>query len=80
VRAGLARLGFQSPAPERRICHWSGYLRTSTWALYRALIEDRLPLATLRRVLPDGVEPRSSRLFLGQTPRRDLHEPRSAPS
>lgn len=80
VRGGLAGLGFRIPAPERRICHWSGYLRSGTWVLYRALIEDRLPLSALRGALPDDVEPRWSRLFEGLVPRRDLSDARSAPS
>ncbi len=80
VRAGLAKLAFSVPPPDRRVCHWSGYMRTGTWPLYRALIEDRLPLTTLRRVLPEGVEPRWSRLFEGAAPPPDLPGAPSAPS
>jgi pimeloyl-ACP methyl ester carboxylesterase len=80
VRDGLGKLGFRIPPPDRRICHWSGYLRTGTWVLYRALIEDRLPLSSLRKVIPGGVDPRWSRLFDGFTLRRGLPQPPSAPS
>jgi pimeloyl-ACP methyl ester carboxylesterase len=80
VRRGLGRLGFDIPAPDRRVCHWSGYLRSGTWPLYRALIEDRLPLAALRRVLPDGLEPRWARLFDGFKSRDGLPPASSAPS
>jgi hypothetical protein len=80
VRRGLAQLGFDIPAPDRRVCHWSGYLRSGTWSLYRALIEERLPLAALRRVLPDGLEPRWARFFDGMALRGDLPTAPSAPS
>lgn len=80
VRAGLARLGFHIAPPDRRVCHWSGYLRSGTWPLYRALVEDRVPLDALRRVLPEGLEPRWSRLLDGVMRRRDLSEASSAPS
>lgn len=35
--AGLCALGFPLAAPDRRICHWSTYLREGAFPLYRAL-------------------------------------------
>lgn len=62
TRAGLARLGFPTAAPRRRICHRSVYLRPGIFPLYRALLDraDRLPVERLRSVLPDAPEPRWS--------------------
>lgn len=55
TRDALAGLGFRIPAPERRVCHWSGYLRPGMFALHRALIRqpERTAIARLRAVLPD---------------------------
>lgn len=55
-RAALAALGFPIPAPERRICHWSAYMRAGMFDLHCALIRapDQLPLAHLAAALPDG--------------------------
>ncbi len=54
VRAALAAHGYRVPAPERRVCHWSSYLRPGLFPFYRDLIRDRdaLPLALLRRSQP----------------------------
>lgn len=58
----LAALGHPLFDPPRRICHWSPYLRPGTIALYRALIDGRLPA----RELPAGRPARRwSRLVLG---------------
>ena len=56
TRDALAGLGFRIPAPERRICHWSGYLRPGLFALHRALIRqpELTSLGRLRSVLPDA--------------------------
>ena len=64
-RAALAELGYRIPAPARRICHWSAYMRPGLFALYRDLIRKRhaLPLACLRHLLPDQAAPRWSRLL-----------------
>lgn len=35
--AGLASLGYPLAAPDRRICHWSTYLRPGAFPLYQAL-------------------------------------------
>lgn len=59
TRDALAGLGFRIPPPERRICHWSGYLRPGMFALHRALIRqpERTALSRLRAVLPDAHAP-----------------------
>ena len=59
TRAALAGLGFRIPPPERRFCHWSGYLRPGMFALHRALIRQpgRTSLARLRAALPDAPAP-----------------------
>ncbi|SES32263.1 Alpha/beta hydrolase of unknown function [Tranquillimonas rosea] len=65
TRAALEALGHRIAAPDRRICHWSGYLRPGLFPLYRRLLADpeALPLALLRRLLPEEPEPRWSRLL-----------------
>ena len=65
TRAALADLGYRIPAPARRICHWSAYLRPGLFGLYRDLIRNRhaLPLACLRRVLPAEPASRWSRMW-----------------
>ncbi|SFC98276.1 alpha/beta hydrolase [Tropicimonas isoalkanivorans] len=44
----LARLGYPVGAAERRICHWSVYLRPGIFSVYRAVLDRSLPLAALR--------------------------------
>jgi hypothetical protein len=51
TRQALAAAGYPIAAPTRRICHWSGYLRQGLFPLYRAVLQDRLPLAILNRAL-----------------------------
>lgn len=48
---GLDQLGFRIGRRERRVCHWSSYLRPGIFSLYRALIAvpDALSLTTLER-------------------------------
>lgn len=67
----LRDLGYRIPAPARRVCHWSAYLRPGLFRLYRELIRDRdlLPLDRLARLLPERPAPRWSRL-LARAPRR----------
>lgn len=74
---GLARLGFRLARPERRICHWSVYLRPGVFPFYRALIHRRegLPLAALRAALAAGPEPRWARLPLPFAPARTSFAP-----
>jgi len=61
-RAALARAGFPTRPPERRICHWSAYLRPGLFRLYRTflLTPHALPLSTLRAASPADVTPRWS--------------------
>lgn len=66
----LAGLGHRIPAPTRRICHWSGYLRPGMLTFHSALIRDRdsLPLALLRATLPPDRDPRWSRIIRPSRP------------
>ena len=65
TRAGLSGFGYRVPAPKRRVCHWSAYLRPGLFAFYRDLIRrpEALPLALLRRGMPARPAPRWSRLI-----------------
>ncbi|WP_128254470.1 alpha/beta hydrolase [Falsirhodobacter deserti] len=71
-RDALAELGFPTRPPERRICHWSCYLRPGMFRLYRRFLLDpqALPLSTLRAALPDEVTPRWSAIWSGAQPLR----------
>ena len=60
--AALAALGHPLEHSQRRICHWSPYLRPGTAALYRALIRGQLPASALPEYRPGR---RWSRLFFG---------------
>lgn len=59
----LTRLGYPLPPPPARINHWSPYLRPGVFALYRALLDGSLPMATLRAALPNSRDRRWSRLL-----------------
>lgn len=63
--AALARLGFDIAPPERRVCHWSGYIRPGMLSLHAALLRrpEDTSLANLRAALPAHAAPRWSRLF-----------------
>ncbi len=52
TRAALEDLGYPIPAPDRRICHWSVYLRTGLFEIYRGVLSQDLPFALLRARLP----------------------------
>ena len=56
--AHLATEGFPIATRQRRVCHWSSYLRPGIFALYRALLTapDPLPLAALAPPLSAGAE------------------------
>jgi hypothetical protein len=60
----LAALGHPLSPPDRRVCHWSPYLRPGAIALYRALIDGTLPVRDLPETLPAR---RWSRLLSGRT-------------
>ncbi|MEM5475902.1 alpha/beta fold hydrolase [Pacificibacter sp. AS14] len=61
----LHELGFKIAAPNRRICHWSAYVRPGAFAFYTALIRtpDLLPAGLLQSQLPQKSTPRWSRLI-----------------
>ncbi|RVV98747.1 alpha/beta hydrolase [Mesobaculum littorinae] len=63
--SALAALGHRVAAPERRICHWSGYLRAGLFPLYRRVLsgDPALPFSTLRAALPQRQRRRWSRLL-----------------
>ncbi|KIC49172.1 alpha/beta hydrolase [Tateyamaria sp. ANG-S1] len=63
--AALTRFGGHIDAPQRRICHWSGYTRAGALRFYaRALRHaDAVPLDALQDTLPDHAAPRWSRIF-----------------
>lgn len=75
VIEGLARLGHRIAPPERRVCHWSPYLRPGMFPLYRAILEGRLPL----EALPQARSPRWSRLLAPPRMTRPLSFAGSAP-
>lgn len=60
----LDLLGHALPPPPARICHWSPYMRPGIFALYRALMDGTLPVATLCAALPVRRDRRWSRLVL----------------
>lgn len=57
--AGLAAQGFRIAGPERRICHWSAYLRPGVFGLYAALVAEPtpLPLTGLQRLVATDPSP-----------------------
>lgn len=54
--AGLERLGWPVAPAAARVCHWGVYSRPGTMALYRALIDGRLPVCALHD-LGRGLQP-----------------------
>lgn len=56
TRTALKDFGFDIPAPQGRVCHWSAYMRTGMFDLHRALLRapGTLPMGVLARTLPDG--------------------------
>lgn len=65
VMAVLEDLGYPVAAPEKRICHFSCYMRAGLFDLYRQVLRqpERLPLPFLAKALPKAQAPRWSRLF-----------------
>lgn len=55
--------GFPIAPPERRVCHWSPYLRPGVFPLYRAVLSGTLPFQNLKALLPEARSPRWSRLL-----------------
>jgi hypothetical protein len=64
----LRQVGYPVAAAQRRICHWSPYLRAGVFPLYRAVLSGALPLAPLRAALPETAAPRWSRLIPSPIP------------
>ncbi|SNS58180.1 alpha/beta hydrolase [Tropicimonas sediminicola] len=48
----LAAQGYPVAASDRRVCHWSVYLRPGLFPFYRAVLDRKIPLAALR--IPDA--------------------------
>lgn len=46
-RTELLGMGFRIAPPVRTVCHWSAYLRPGMFAIYRAVLEDRIPVGSL---------------------------------
>jgi pimeloyl-ACP methyl ester carboxylesterase len=59
----LRARGFQMAPAQRRICHWSAYLRPGVFDFYRALVfaPHRHPIGALQAALPRHTHPRWSR-------------------
>lgn len=59
TRDGLSALGHRIGLPERRMCHWSGYLRPGMFGLYRRWLTGpaALPLGVLAAHLPEPRRP-----------------------
>lgn len=62
--SALRQAGFPIAPPERRVCHWSPYLRPGAFPLYRAFLDERLSVPHLRALLPSKSEPRWSRFVM----------------
>lgn len=61
----LSRLGRPIDPPQRRVCHWSAYMRRGTLRLYSDLMRypERFSMDLLRQGLPAEPAPRWSRLL-----------------
>ncbi|MEM9476488.1 MAG: alpha/beta hydrolase [Pseudomonadota bacterium] len=68
TRSALKSLGFRIPPPKRTFCHWSGYMRPGLFALYTAILRDRLCLRTLSAALPAPAPQRAPRLIPREMP------------
>ncbi len=70
----LSRLIFPIGAPQRRVCHWSGYTRPGVLRVYNALLRqhDQLSLQTLKAGIPAQPARRWSRLFALPRPQHIL--------
>ncbi|MEM9247064.1 MAG: hypothetical protein AAGB05_00055 [Pseudomonadota bacterium] len=52
TRAALLALGYTIPAPDRQVCHWSVYLRSGLFDVYRAVFAQELTFYSLALHLP----------------------------
>lgn len=68
--AHLQSMGYAIAQPQRRICHWSSYMRPGTLRFYRHLLRypERTPLAQLRQGVPERPTRRWSRLLALRLP------------
>ncbi|AJE48201.1 alpha/beta hydrolase [Celeribacter indicus] len=82
TRDALARMGFPVPAPDRRVCHWSPYLRAGLFELYRAMLRspEALPAGLLARAVPQTRPSRRARVFPGPSRALPLSFSRKASS
>lgn len=77
--SALADLGHRVAPPQKRICHWSSYLRPGVFGVYRALLNGSLSPAALDTALPAlQAHPRWSRLALIRPPALPTHPAQSA--
>lgn len=81
TRAAMKRLGFDIPAADKRICHWSPYLRSGVFDFYRQALRtpQALPLGLLTQLIPQDHHPRFSRLIPQRPARPALSFTRKAP-
>ncbi|TMV89500.1 alpha/beta fold hydrolase [Thioclava sp. BHET1] len=65
VMQALHKIGYPVAPAQKRVCHFSCYLREGLFDLYRAALvtPGRLPLPFLAQALPEAQAPRWSRLF-----------------
>ena len=61
----LAQMGHSIGLPERRVCHWSSYMRPGALRLYKRLLRqpERTPLPLMQQLLPEVPARRWSRLL-----------------
>ncbi|PRZ48879.1 alpha/beta hydrolase [Tritonibacter scottomollicae] len=61
----LSQMGHPIGLPERRVCHWSAYMRPGALRFYKRLIRqpERTPLPLMQQVLPETPARRWSRLL-----------------
>lgn len=80
--SALASRGLRLAPAQRRVCHWSAYLRPGVFDLYRALLFEphRHPFGMLRAALPDEMHPRWSRFRPVMPAKPALPLPPNAPS
>jgi hypothetical protein len=58
ARRRLSAHGWPIKPPQRRICHWSPYLRPGLFPIYRAFLDRQLTRARLAAILPEKADMR----------------------
>lgn len=76
----LRRLGFGIAPSDRRICHWSPYLRPGMFGLYQAFLRGEVSVKTLKSHQSEESCPRWSRLLAPPRNLRPLRFARKAAS